>query len=176
MGRVLRQARRASRRGCVDLGAAVIHMPREEIDFKDPRPSSRELGIEFVGRRLFGDDWIGKLSIADLKLLEQYGPKIEFRNGVEVRTINPCPERIRNRLDRAFGRYWRICLQQDTAYDWLKAHVPARAYDQRAKLEAALARFNPEPDARHGRGRRSSVRRRVKSVQPLRTGSSRPRG
>jgi hypothetical protein len=104
MGRVLRQARRASRRGCVDLGAAVIHMPREEIDFKDPRPSSRELGVEFVGRRLFGDDWIGKLSIADLKLLEQYGPKIEFRNGVEVRTINPCPERIRNRLDRAFGR------------------------------------------------------------------------
>jgi hypothetical protein len=82
----------------------VIHMPREEIDFKDPRPSSRELGVEFVGRRLFGDDWIGKLSIADLKLLEQYGPKIEFRNGVEVRTINPCPERIRNRLDRAFGR------------------------------------------------------------------------
>ncbi len=79
-------------------------MPREEIDFKDPRPSSRELGVEFVGRRLFGDDWIGKLSIADLILLEQYGPKIELRNGVEVRTINPCPERIRNRLDRAFGR------------------------------------------------------------------------
>jgi hypothetical protein len=68
-------------------------MPREEIDFKDPRPSSRELGVEFVGRRLFGDDWIGKLSIAEsvffalLYLAEKYGRV--FRAS-KASPISPC--------------------------------------------------------------------------------------
>jgi hypothetical protein len=135
-------------------------MPREEIDFKDPCPSSPELGVEFVGRRLFGDDWIGKLSIADLKLLEQYGPKIEFRNGVEVRTINPCPERIRNAYrvhepTNGLGLLATLVFATESSYSTPSAHVVESLHGERVlnsanPLHRALLRLSKMLESEKG--------------------------
>src|SRR6185437_2350171 len=59
-----------------------------------------------VGKALFGDDWIGPLSTAELKLLGgPNGPQRKrLSNGRTINLIQPCPSNLRDKLDRAWGR------------------------------------------------------------------------
>jgi hypothetical protein len=83
---------------------------------------------------LFGDDWIGELSSADLQILESKNgiKRKRLPNGRTINIIVPCPRGRRNRLDAAIGRGERAVVQLSTAIDVMHdagfSHL-AEAYD-----------------------------------------------
>jgi hypothetical protein len=87
-----------------------------------------------AGKVLFGDDWIGELSSADLQILESKNgiKKKTLPNGRAINIIVPCPRGRRNRLNAAIGRGERAVVQLSTAIDVMHdagfSHV-AEAYD-----------------------------------------------
>jgi hypothetical protein len=126
---------------------------------------------QLVGRKIFGNDWIDRISEADMKLLEEHGPKKIITNGAADSTreiINRCPSPdIANRVDRALGRHHRMLAQRNTAIDWLLNHGPRAtfgSYDA-SELTAALAKLDKTMTGQElqppRRGRRPIKRDRV---------------
>jgi hypothetical protein len=74
--------------------------------------------IDRAGPVLFGGDWIGSLTEADVAILKKYGP---LPHGQARQSIARCPEKWSRRLDRVLGRDVRMVIQRATVLDWIFA-------------------------------------------------------
>jgi hypothetical protein len=75
--------------------------------------------IDFVGKTIFGRDWIGKQTDEEKGLIDKYGPRPAKRGGM---TISPCPPELLSKLDRALSSAQRVLPQRGAAADWLLDH------------------------------------------------------
>jgi hypothetical protein len=128
-----------------------------------PRDDARRL----VGqKKIFGEDWIGKLSQADMSLLKgPYGPKKKPINHQMIVLVEPCPRSLVSRLERAWGRWERMVAQLRTVDDWLESHgfnCTAAQFD-REKLDRAIE-GDSAPIATPGPGRRARIGPRVEGA------------
>jgi len=95
--------------------------------------------IDFVGKTIFGRDWIGKQTDKEKKLIEEYGPRLAKRGGM---TIEPCPPDLLSKLDQALSRAQRVLPQRGAAADWLLDHGLVRADGcDMAAIASALAKY-----------------------------------
>jgi hypothetical protein len=122
-------------------------VPPKETDFIDA--AEARLVVE---KALFGDDWIGPLSTEELELLGgPFGPQRKrLSNGRTINIIARCPQQLRNKIDRAWGRAERAYIQSMTAIDILHDHGfkdVDRAF-QLERFNRFLARISrPETEA-----------------------------
>jgi hypothetical protein len=95
--------------------------------------------IDFVGKTIFGRDWIGKQTDKEKELIEKYGPRPAKRGGM---TIEPCPSDLLSELDRALSRAQRVLPQRGAAADWLLDHGLVRTDGcEMAAIASALAKY-----------------------------------
>jgi hypothetical protein len=95
--------------------------------------------IDFVGKTIFGRDWIGIQTEKEKELIEKYGPRPAQRGGM---TIDPCPPELLSKLDQALSRAQRVLPQRGAAADWLLDHDLIRADGcDMAAIASALAKY-----------------------------------
>jgi hypothetical protein len=122
-----------------------------------------------VIQRIFQDDLIKELSAADVKLIEKYygtgdasGIKVMPTERVfQIGRVKPCSPAVRDRLDRAVGRYVRMYAQRITAEEWLKRAPFDVKSNRRAILKALNSTDKPAPLSSPGRGRRADLAKQV---------------
>jgi hypothetical protein len=115
-----------------------------------------------VVQQIFQDDLIRELSAADVKLIEEYygtGDKSGIKvmpteQAFHIGEVKPCSPAVRDRLDRAVGRYIRMNAQRRTAEEWLKRAPSDVKYNRNSTDK-------PAPFSGPGPGRRSRIKRRV---------------
>jgi hypothetical protein len=80
-----------------------------------------------VGRKLFGDNWIGRLTEEEAERWREHAPF--FRNVIRsdgttipLSHINPLQGDLGSKLDRVIGRYVRLDAQYVTVDSWLQDH------------------------------------------------------
>jgi hypothetical protein len=131
-----------------------------------PEPIHPTTALSLVGRRIFGDDWIGDLSASEENLIKEFGPQIEISPDqiFSVGSVKYCPNASRNQLDRALGRYLRRHAQWREAELWLKRHPERRSLSDRAEIEAMLDELRPAPTSRAGPGAKRP--RRLREAPP----------
>jgi hypothetical protein len=103
---------------------------------------------EFVGRAIYRDDWIGALEREEEELLYgEFGPKRFPRHGASgfFEVIQPCPKRLRGKLDAVIGRDRRMIVQLTTVLEWLDQNGFAALEKQylRGPLQEAVAKIKP---------------------------------
>ena len=139
-------------------------MSADKDKFTDP-VERRILIVQWT----FQDDLIKELSAADARLIEEYygtgdasGIKVMPTERVfQIGRVKPCSPAVRDRLDRAVGRYIRMNAQRVTAEEWLK-HAPFDVKSSKRKtLEALDSIDKPAPLSGPGAGRRNRIKRRV---------------
>jgi hypothetical protein len=133
-----------------------------------------------VVQRIFQDDLITELSAADDKLIQEYygsgddsGIKVmPTERAFHIGNVKPCSPAVRDRLDRAVGRYIRMNAQRVTAEEWLKRAPFDVKSNRRAILKALDSIDKPPPFSGPGPGRRSRIKSRVEGEvrEELKTG------
>lgn len=135
-------------------------------------------GIEqraLVVQRIFQDDLITELSAVDDKLIREYygsgiGSGIKAmptERAFRIGNVKPCSPGVRDRLDRAVGRYIRMNAQRITAEEWLKRAPFDVKSNRRAMLKALDTINKPPPLSAPGPGRRAILAPQVE--QDIRT-------
>lgn len=120
---------------------------------------------ELVGKALYGEDWIGSLTAAEIELLHgQHGPKRHPRpkgSSGYFEIIARCPSpALARKLDQAIGRDRRMIIQSTTVLEWLdQSGFPALAKQySRSDLSKAIAEIAALGAIATPRGKRGPVK------------------
>jgi hypothetical protein len=104
---------------------------------------------ERVGRKLFGDDWIGRLTDEEHEFLRAHAPfprNVVRKDGttIELPHINRLPATLlRSKVDRVIGRRVRQYAQYTTVDSWLQDHqllVDPKLHADRSSFNSILTR------------------------------------
>jgi hypothetical protein len=103
---------------------------------------------ERVGKKLFGDDWIGGFTDEEYEFLRAQGPfprNVVRKDGTTIWLlhINRLPATLRSKVDRVIGRRVRQDAQYTTVESWLQDHqllVDPKLHADRSSFNSILRR------------------------------------